>query len=151
MFQLVIKGVTNMDTNVWIDFERIMVFIRFNITRNENIEIIDIIKKFFDGNISKQEMLIQIIHIMPEWENQLILEEGNNYQDNYLECSFIRQSLSCVKDYLLKSEFNVAYDIVDMLHAFPGVILNGDKGEKERFKETYLKPLVRKWNLTLKL
>lgn len=33
MFQLVIKGVTNMDTNVWIDFERIMVFIRFNITR----------------------------------------------------------------------------------------------------------------------
>ena len=72
-----------MDTNVWIDFERIMVFIRFNITRKENIEIIDIIKEFFDGNISKQEMLIQIIHIMPEWKNQLIFEEGNNYQDNY--------------------------------------------------------------------
>lgn len=68
-----------------------------------------------------------------------------------MECSFIRQSLSCIKDHLVKSEFNVAYDVVDMLHAFPGVILNKDNGGIERFKETYLKPLVRKWNLTLKL
>lgn len=140
-----------MDTNVWINFERIMVFIRFNIAKKENIKVVDIMEKFFDKKIRKQKMLSQIAEIMPEWTNQLIFGEGNNYWENSLESSFIRQSLSCVKNNLLNGDFNIAYDIVDMLHAFPGVILSEDKEARRRFEITYLEPLVRKWDISLKL
>lgn len=138
-----------MDTSIWINFERIMVFIRADISKFENIKIITILEEFFEGKLNQQEMLRQIVNIMPQWKNQLLLESKGFCKENEVENSFVLQSLRYVKNSFSKEQLEVAYDLVDMLHAFPGVVLNDEAEGKEAFKKVYLEPVVKRWGLSI--
>ena len=48
---------------------------------------------------------------------------------------------------MVKRNFSKAYDIVDMLQAFPGVVLCGEEESKINFEKIYLSPLIDKSNV----
>ena len=62
-----------MKTSDWINIERIMVFVRFNIEDESNIAILNIIESFVNGKITEKNFYHNIIDIREHWRTQLII------------------------------------------------------------------------------
>lgn len=58
-----------MSENFWINFQRIMVLIRFDIYSVYNYQIVDIIIESIKNKSSNDEMCMNVIRIMPIWKN----------------------------------------------------------------------------------
>lgn len=62
---------------------------------------------------------------MPIWEKQLIIYDNFNdglFYNKELE-SFIIKSLKFIKEYMIHNNFDIAYDIADILHTLPQIII----------------------------
>lgn len=137
-----------MKVNMWKNLQRIFVFLRFDIKAKHNSYIIDIIIKVINNNISNEEMCKMIFYIMPEWEEQLIVEEGDVQEliFNIQLKQFIIRALELMKTNILIQEYEIAYDIADMLQGLPEIVIaNNRKGLKQYWK-IYVKPFQKKWN-----
>ncbi len=105
-----------MRVSLWKNFQRIFVFLRFDIKDKNNFHIIDIIIKVINNNISNEEMCKMIFYIMPKWKGQLIVEEGE-WQEMILNTQlkqFTIRALELMKTNILNQEYEIAYDIADM-------------------------------------
>ena len=84
---------------------------------------------------------------MPDWKGQL-MDEEDEWQELALDMQlkeFIIRALELVKKYMLIQEYEIAYDIVDMLHGLPEIIIaDNEKGLKQYWKN-YVRPFQRKW------
>lgn len=138
-----------MRTNDWINIERIMVFLRFNIKDKTNIDILTIIKSFANAEITEEKFYTAIFDIREKWKNQLINSETNNKMiHDAEECLFLIKFISYAIQSIEESNFFKAYDIIDMLHAFPEVVLNGEDDSKKNFERVYLLTIIKKWNIS---
>lgn len=138
-----------MRTNDWINIERIMVFLRFNIKDKTNIDILSIIKSFTNAEITEEKFYTEIIDIRTKWKNQLIKSEINNKMiQDAEECLFLIKFISYAIQSIEENNFCKAYDIIDMLHAFPEVVLNGEDDSKKNFEKVYLLAIIKKWNIS---
>ena len=137
-----------MKTNDWINIERIMVFVRFNIEDESNIDILNIIESFVNGKITEKNFYHNIIDIREHWRTQLIIcETDDKCINDSEECLFLVKYVQYAIESMVKRNFPKAYDIVDMLQAFPGVVLCGEDESKNNFEKIYLSPLIDKWNV----
>lgn len=138
-----------MDKNMLINFYTIMIAMRFDIKNKENKDLICILMKVFNGSINNKEMCDAIVRIMPDWKARLKFEESEYYFIQKEIMEFIRTAMRMIKDNLNADGFDIAYDITDMLHALPDIIIQQNKKQSKRcwrsYWKIYVDPVYKKW------
>lgn len=134
-----------MNEYMLINFQRIMVFLRCDIKDRRSIDILCILMKAFDGLINNEEMCDEIVKIMPDWKAQLIYAryEYCFIQQEIIE--FMKIAVQIMVDSLSSKELDIAYDIADILHVLPDVIIQKDKKGLKKYWETYVERFNDKW------
>lgn len=141
-----------MKVNIWKNLQRIFVFLRFDIKNKNNSNVIDIIIKVINNNNSNEEMCKMIVYIMPKWKGQLIVEENEEQENEGQELifniqlkQFIIRALEVMKSNLLAQEYEIAYDIADILQALPDIVIANNKKGLKQYWKVYIKPFQKKW------
>lgn len=136
-----------MTAGMWINLQRIFVFIRFDIKDKNNSHVIDIIINAINNNIKNNEMCQMIFHLMPEWKGQLIIE-GNELQElifNSKLKEFTIKALELMKTHITAQEYETAYDLADMLQGLPEIVIGNNKKGLKQYWKNYVKPFQKKW------
>lgn len=140
-----------MSVGMWKNLQRIFVFLRFDIKNENNYEIIDIIIKVINNNNSNNEMCEMILYTMPKWKGQLISEEDGMKElifDVQLK-QFIIRALEVMKTNILIQQYEIAYDIADMLQGLPEIAIANNKKGLRQYWKVYVKPFQKKWKCTI--
>ena len=135
-----------MNESMLTNFYIIMVYIRFDIKNKENKDIIYLLNQAVDGLINNKEMCEAIIRIMPDWKEQL-KDEGSEYHfihEKIIE--FVKVAMYIMEDRLTMNEYDIAYDIADMLHVLPEIIIQNKKRRLKRYWQVYVENFHKKWN-----
>ena len=127
---------------MWKNLERIFIFLRFDIKNKNNSHVIDIIIKAINNNNSNEEMCKMIFYTMPKWKEQLILKEDERKE--LIFCmqlkQFIIRALELMKTNILIQEYEMAYDIADMLQGLPEIVIANNKKGLKQYWKIYVKP-----------
>lgn len=136
-----------MTVDMWKNLQRIFVFIRFDIKDKKNSHVIDIVTKVIDNDMTNDEMCKMIVCLMPKWKGQLILKECDMQEImlNRQLKEFIIRALEFMKEHLLYQNYETAYDIADMLHVLPEIVVDNKKKELKLYWKDYVKPFQKKW------
>lgn len=95
--------------------------------------------------INNKEMCDEIIKIIPNWKAQLICE-GYEYclvQKEIID--FVKIAIQIMADSLKSNKFEIAYDIADMLHVLPDVVIQKEKKGLKKYWKTYVEKFNNKW------
>lgn len=133
-----------MNESLLVNLRRIMVFLRSDIRNKENDKVLNILIKAYEGIIYNNEMCDMIIKIMPDWKEQLMYGEGKNQLIQEEIIKYVKTAMQIMKDSLSTGEYDMAYDIADLLHVLPDVIMQDDKSMKKYWK-VFVKKFDRKW------
>ena len=139
-----------MNESMLINFYRIMIKLRFDIKRKENKDILCILIRAFEGLMNNKEMCNAIVKIVPDWEAQLKYEEAEYYLIQKERIEFIKTAIHVMIDNLNTNKFDIVYDIADMLHVFPDIVIQQKKKHRRRcwrkYWKVYVEPFHKKWN-----
>lgn len=141
-----------MSKNFWINFHRIMVFIRFDIYSAYNYEVINIIIDSIKNRSSNDEMCTNVIRIVPMWKNQLLLKgrgEDCEIQEDKEIVKFVVCALENIKDYLINDNYDISYDLLDILQALPDMECYFQKTYLKKYWKIYIKPFEKKWKRSI--
>ena len=116
-----------MNESMLINFYRIMIKLRFDIKRKENKDILCILIRAFEDLMNNKEMCNAIVKIVPDWEAQLKYEEAEYYLIQKERIEFIKTAIHIMIDNLNTNKFDIVYDIADMLHVFPDIVIQQKK------------------------
>ncbi len=132
---------------MWKNLQKIYVFLRFDIKDKNNSHVIDIIINVINNNISNEKMCRMIFYIMPKWKRQLMDEEGEGQEliFNIQIKQFIIRALELMKTNILIQEYEIAYDIADMLQGLPEIVIANNKKGLKKYWKIYVKPFQKKW------
>lgn len=93
--------------------------------------------------------MILIVKIMPDWRARLKYEESEYYFIQKEVIEFMKTAIHIMKDSLNTDRFDIAYDIADMLHVLPDIIIQRNKKQLKRcwrsYWKVYVEPLYKKW------
>lgn len=134
-----------MDENMLTNLQRVMVFLRSDIKSKKNIDILCILIQAFDGLINNKEMYDEIIKIIPDWKTQLIYER---YEYCFVQkeiIDFVKIAIQIMVNNLRANKFDIAYDIADILHVLPDVIIQKEKKGLKKYWKTYVERFNNKW------
>ena len=134
-----------MNKSVLINLHRIMVFIRFDIKNKRNNDILCILIQSFDGLIDNKDMCDAIVRIMPDWKVQLIREELEDLFIHEKIIEFVKKAMEIARDNLNTNEFDIAYDIADILHVLPDIVIQNDKKGLKKYWKVYIERFNKKW------
>lgn len=133
-----------MDSNFLLNVQRIMVFMRFNISSPQNTELVDILTNCMNSNCDNCLLVDLISNRQGELREQLLLEEGEGYGTNNNIKSFLLQMLEFISEGVDTQNYDMAYDIVDMLHVLPDVIIANDRKQLKQYWKIYVKPVLKR-------
>lgn len=136
---------------MWKNLQRIFVFIRFDIKDKNNSHVIDTIINVINDNIRNNEMCHMIFYLMPRWKGQLIVEEGELQEliFNSKLKEFTIRALELMKTYIMAQEYELAYELADMLHALPEIVIDKNKKGLKQYWKNYVKPFQKKWKCNI--
>ena len=126
-----------MNESMLINFYRIMIKLRFDIKRKENKDILCILIRAFEDLMNNKEMCNAIVKIVPDWEAQLKYEEAEYYLIQKERIEFIKTAIHIMIDNLNTNKFDIVYDIADMLHVFPDIVIQQKKKHWRRCWRKY--------------
>ena len=131
------------------NFSIIMVHIRKDIKNKVNIDIISILLEVFGNNLNNNNMCADIASINVSWYRQLKHEDENSitYNVEYYN-QFIADTLLFLMYLLSSQQYEMAYQIVDILHILPDVILKKGKKSKKDFWKTFIIPFEENNNIS---
>ena len=92
-----------------------------------------------------------LVQIMPEWKGRFYTKTGVKQEVLYkkeLE-QFIVRAVELMRDNLEIQHYDLAYDLADMLHALPDIVLANGKNGLKNYWKIYVKPVQKKWNCDL--
>jgi len=138
-----------MDTDIWRNFKTILVFMRFDIKNDKNAQVAGIIIDVIKNNSTFAQMKKMVTNVMPEWNNQLIAKNSkeksiNNKKEEVL---FFIKAMELLKNSFMLHDYEMAYDLADMLHAFPDIVISGQKNSLKNYWRIYVRPVQKKWKL----
>ncbi len=83
-----------------------------------------------------------IFYLMPRWKGQLIVEEGELQEliFNSKLKEFTIRALELMKTYIMAQEYELAYELADMLHALPEIVIDKNKKGLKQYWKNYVKP-----------
>lgn len=136
-----------MGVNLWKNLQRIFIFLRFDIKDKNNAHVIDIIIKVINNNIRNEEMCKMLFYIMPKWEKQLIVEDSEEQEIiyNIHLGQFTIRALELMKISIINQEYEIAYDIADMLQGLPEIVIANNKKGLKQYWKIYVKSFQKKW------
>lgn len=137
-----------MEVTTWENLERIFINIRFDIRNKDNYQVADTIIKVINNNVSNEEMCKMIFDINPKWKNKLIFGETEEKElnlDREIEL-FIIRAVELIKDTISTHEYEIAYDVADILQGLYGIIVTNQKKGLKQYWKIYVKPFQKKWN-----
>lgn len=123
---------------------RILVYIRSDIYNNENIELVRNLSLCIDENMTNDEMVKQIINISPALKHQLILRNDEIFRLNAEANDYVLNSLQIILNELQEKDYDLAYDMVDVLHVFPHVVIANDKRQIKSYWKFFVKPIIKR-------
>lgn len=137
-----------MEQTKWENLERIFILIRFDMKNQNNTQIINIAIQAINNNLNNLELCEIISCLMPSWKKQLIFL---SMEETEVSCSkeiklFMIKALKLMKIYLSNLQYDMAYDIADILQGLYGIILANSKKSLKQYWKTYIKPFQKKWN-----
>ncbi len=142
---------------VWENLESVFVFIRFEIKNNKNCQVADlgrIMEVIINGiknHIENEQLCDMLVQIMPEWKGRFRTKTEVKQEvicNEELE-QFIVHAVELMKDNLEIQHYDLAYDLADMLHALPNIVLANEKNGLKRYWKIYVIPVQKKWNRKL--
>ena len=131
-----------------LNLEKIFIYVRYDLERIENKNIIlcviNVINEFECNN---DELYKQIKKLSLELSKCIILSHENEIKivNRMVYGQFLIDSLDFFLKLLNDNEYEKAYDVIDILHAVPNVIIINEKKSKRLFYKTYIKKFSRKW------
>lgn len=134
-----------MDKNMLVNFRIVMVFMRSDIRNVENRCIVKILSQAFAGEINNQEMCGALVRSMPGWKTQLRYGEAGEYMFRENITRFVRTALSVMEGHLTANAYEAAYDVADLLHVLPDVVLQENKKQLKRYWKVYVRTYEKKW------
>lgn len=137
-----------MSNNLLFNIQRILVFVRFDIKNPVNIQFIDAIIACLNTNIENEGLVNLIVNIEKKLKEQLVLERDIEieYQDNSIK--FMLQILEIIRGALKEKNYIMAYDMVDMLHIFPEIIITNQKKGIRSYWKRCVNPILKKWKVS---
>ena len=87
-------------------------------------------------------MCHMIFYLIPRWKGQLIVEEGELQEliFNSKLKEFTIRALELMKTYIMAQEYESAYELADMLHALPEIVIDNNKKGLKQYWKNYVKP-----------
>jgi len=116
---------------------RICIFIRSDIKRFKNEEILEIVLKSWNDKI----ILSEIVNELPLVNTQ---KDFDIYVDYVLE-KFLLHAFERLKTLLKNKLYEEAYDLVDAIHGLPELLLRQEIKHMRDFWNVYIEPMRRKW------
>ncbi len=123
---------------------RILVYIRADIYNLRNIGLIRSLTTVIDEELTNSELIKLIEPVVPELRQQLIVQDGELCIIREEDKAFLMKVLNKMCEALEVKNYDVAHDLVDMLHVFPEVIVANDKKRTKEYWKIYVKPLIRR-------
>lgn len=136
-----------MCNNFWENVYRVLVFIRNDIYNNNNSGLIKMLIDCIGDESLNSEMATVLINNSLMERNQLILQDGEAYKVKKEAKEFVLRVLCMIHKELDEKKYDCAYDMVDMLHVFPQVIIANDKRQIRQYWKIYVKPIMKKRNI----
>lgn len=143
-----------MDHNMLINFHKVIVIIRYNIHNPENITLINDLKFILKNNYSNEEM-INIINKRNLLVNENIqFKKGEvfhiekdylNNEESEIAKEFLIYAFNKIEYFINQNMFEMAYDIVDVIHVFPELFIDYNKIKLKKYWKIYIKPFQKKW------
>jgi len=121
------------------NFIAIAVYLRNDITNPVNTDIVSAVIKAFEGNISNDEMCSKICEAEPLMAERLEYGQAEYAlsEESRIKYDFICESLKYLYEQLNLRNYDRAYNLADLLHVFPDVMLN-DKNSKKLYWKIYV-------------
>lgn len=140
-----------MEQSKWENLERIFVQVRFDIKNQNNLQIADIAIQAINNNLSNSELCEMISCLMPRWKKQFIF---GSIEETEIVCSkeiklFMIKALEFMKNCLSNLQYDIAYDIADILQGLYGILLANSKKSLKQYWKIYIKPFQKKWNSSI--
>lgn len=134
--------------NYFENMYRILVLIRSNIRDKKNIEVLEVLITSVEKEWKNTEVIGVISEIMPDLKRQLLLQNDKCYKLTDEAKEYLLRTLHIAQKGLIESRYDVAYDVVDMLHVFPHVIIANDRQQTEDYWKIYVTPVIRARNIS---
>lgn len=140
-----------MDTIMWENLHRIFVLLRYDIKNKNNWKVVDILIKVIKDDASNESMCKLIVNVIPNWYEQLKIKGGSNNElfDNRNLKLYIIKALELLKNKILSQEYEMAYDIADMLQGLPDLKILNKKRKFRQYWKLYIRPFQKKWKLNI--
>lgn len=125
-----------------------MIWMRFDIRNERNREILILL---LTGFSCKNILWEQIAELMPKWwGDQLYCDTDQAIKKPCKEVlpqtdSFICAGLHAMKNSLEVGEYDLAYDLADLMHVFPDIAMRGNNKDFKRYQKTYVYKFEKKW------
>lgn len=132
-----------MDKSLMINIHRILVFIRFDIRNPINIKLLESIVECIrekSGNGKLLEILSDEQHII----KQLLLEESELYENRNNIDEFLLIILEDILNMLNSGDYDIAYEMVDLIHILPELIISNNKKDLRVYWKLNIKQYSKK-------
>ena len=126
---------------------KIFVLIRFDIKNKNNVELLELLSTGINKDTDNAEMMDSVLEIIPEFKQQLVLQNGEPFGLNGGVKEFMLSALHIARKGLEEKEYELAYDVIDMLHVFPRIVMTDDVRQVKEYWKVYVNPVIEKRNL----
>lgn len=140
-----------MEQSKWNNLEKIFILMRFDIKNQNNGQIADIVIQSINQNFTSSELCKAVSSLMPEWKAHFV---SSTSAKKDLACSeeitsFIIKALEFFKINLQTQQYQISYDIVDILQGLYGIVLSNSKQSLKNYWKIYIKPFHKKHHTTI--
>ena len=132
------------------NLKRIMILLRSDIRNRRGRELVHLFRQAFQSQMSNGELCGEMMEMMPEWCSWLSCGETPARDEVWVQeelAAFISQALEVMEETLHADEFEMAYDLADMLHVVPDVIVKNDKMSMKKLLEKICSAISQKMEL----
>ena len=124
-----------------LNMQRIFTFIRFDIKNEQNIEVIRIILQKMSSTNSN---FVNALKGHFDNTDQLLLEDGDIIENCEIT-GFMKDMLAELENSLMQGTYAYSYDIIDLIHFLPELIISNNKKQIKSFWKTNAKNFMEKW------
>jgi hypothetical protein len=100
------------------------------------------------NEITNFEMVKLLLQVQPNFSEQLIIKDGEECEVSEELKKFFVIILNHIMEQLKEENYDMVYDLVDMLHVFPDVIIEDKRKGKKDYWKLFVKPIIKKWDIS---
>ena len=149
MYQLDIKmEAIDMSDLFLLNLERIFIYIRSDLKRSENRQIIILVLNVIENLQCSNEELCLCMNSYMELYNTTMTSDVHNEElsERFVFRQFLKETLYYLLILIDNKEYEKIYDVIDILHVVPNVVSVNKKTSKKDFYKIYIKKFSKKWN-----